>query len=150
MKREPEPVVRAAPRPPTYPPPEDASDEHELGAIQIHNSVIAQIARRAAQKVPGVVELAGSIVDDLAGLVTRRVGDRGVRVEVEGDRIVLEIHIVVEYGVYIPKVAWQVQSAVREDVEKMTGRSVSAVNVIVQGVRVPSEEPQQIEAEPSP
>jgi len=53
---------------------QNASEEHgedgtELGAIRVHNSVIAAIARLATLKVPGVVEMSGSFAEGLASMV---------------------------------------------------------------------------------
>ncbi len=129
-------------RPPTYPVLEERTEEdHDLGSIHIHNSVIATIARMAAARVPGVVDLAGSLVDDIAGLVSRSSGEKGVRVEVADNALVIEISLIVEYGVQIPRIAWQVQNAVREDVERMTGKPVRSVNIVVQGIRPLKSEP---------
>jgi uncharacterized alkaline shock family protein YloU len=137
------------PRPPTYPVPEDRpEDENDLGLIHIHNSVIAVIARMAAVKVPGVVDLVGSIVDGIAGIVGRKPNDRGVHVEIVENGIVLELNLVVEYGVNIPKVAWQVQTEVRQAVERMTGKAVKGVNVVVQNILVPKEEKPAPDGEP--
>ncbi len=150
-----EPVVH----PPVYPLPEERPEEvHDLGAIHIHNSVIAVIAREAVLKVPGVADLAGSLVDDIAGMVGRKPLERGVRVEVGENSLVIEVALVVEYGASIPKVAFEVQSRVREDVERLTGKSVRSVNVIVQSVRLPEtslrrdgdEGPSAPPVEPSP
>lgn len=135
-----------APRPPVYPVPEDKPEDEggDLGAIHIHNSVIAVIARHAAMKVPGVTDLIGSIVDGIAGFVGRKPGDRGVHVEIVENAVVLELNVQVEYGVNIPKVAWQVQSEVRQAVEQMTGKPVKAVNVIVQGLKMaPADAPKE-------
>jgi uncharacterized alkaline shock family protein YloU len=129
------------PRPPTYPVPDDHIDEAgELGEIHIHNSVIAVIARVAAVKVKGVVDLVGTLVDGIAGIVGKN-ADRGVHVEIVDNNVVLELKLMVEYGVNIPRVAWQVQADVRQAVEQMTGKSVKAVNVIVQSLRVPPPAP---------
>ncbi len=114
-------------------------DDGELGSVQIHNGVIAVIARLAAVRVPGVVDLVGNIVDGIAGFVSRKSGDRGVHVEIDQDCVVLELNVVLEYGVSIPKTAWQIQHDVREAVETMTGKAVKAVNVLVQSVHLPSE-----------
>lgn len=138
-----------APRPPTYPVPEDRpEEENDLGLIHIHNGVIAVIARMAAVKVPGVVDLVGSIVDGIAGIVGRKPNDRGVHVEIVENGIVLELNLVVEYGVNIPKVAWQVQTEVREAVERMTGKPVKGVNVVVQNILIPKEETPALDREP--
>lgn len=122
---------------PQYPVPEDTHDEAaELGAIQIHNGVIATIARLAATKVPGVAGMAGSLVDGIAGLVSRKTVERGVHVETVDNHLILDVHVALYYGEFIPKVAYEVQQAVREAVSRMTGKAVKSVNVLVQNVTV--------------
>jgi len=116
----------------------EGSPEADDNAICIHNSVIAIISRIAASKVPGVYDLAGSFVDEIAGMVGKRKAERGVHVTIEDDHVSVDIHVIVEYGIYIPKVAWQVQKDVREAIEKMTGKSIKAVNVLIQGVSLSS------------
>lgn len=116
----------------------EGSLEADDNAICIHNSVIAIISRIAASKVPGVYDLAGSFVDEIAGMVGKRKAERGVHVTIEDDHVSVDIHVIVEYGIYIPKVAWQVQKDVREAIEKMTGKSIKAVNVLIQGVSLSS------------
>ena len=105
-------------------PMDHIQDGTEMGNVQIHNNVIATIARLAAQKVPGVVEMGGGIVDGLAGLVGKKGGDRGIRVDVDESSVALELRVVMEYGVRIPHVAWQIQTEVRQAVEQMTGKAV--------------------------
>mgnify|MGYP000661816339 CR=1 FL=1 len=126
------------PRPPFVPRAEEKDEENELGAVHIHNSVIGVIARLAAAKVPGVVDFVGGLVDGLAGIVGKRSSDRGVHVEVVDNGVVIELNVVLEYGVHIPKVAWQIQNEARKAVEQMTGKSVKAVNVVVQSVQAPA------------
>ncbi len=118
---------------------EGGEEGSDLGAIRIHNNVIATIARIAALKVPGVVDMSGNLVDGIAGIMGKKIDDRGVRVEINEDGVVLEVHVVLAYGARIPQVSWQVQNDVREAVEQMTGKAVTAVNVVVQSVRMPGE-----------
>jgi uncharacterized alkaline shock family protein YloU len=118
---------------------EHAEEATELGAVQIHNNVISSIARLAALKVAGVAELSGSFVDGLAGMIGKKPMDSGIRVELVDNAVVLDLHVVLEFGVRIPHVAWQIQSEVRQAVEQMTGKSVRHVNVVVQGLRFPEE-----------
>jgi len=114
-------------------------NDTELGSVQIHNNVIATIARLAAVKVPGVYEMSGGIVDDLAGMIRKKSGDRGIRVDFEDSGVVIQLNVILEYGIRIPHVAWQLQTEVRQAVEQMTGKHVKAVQVIVQGVKLPVE-----------
>ena len=113
----------------------NADDGADLGVVQIHNNVIATIARLAALKVPGVAEMSGTFVDGLAGMIGKQVVDRGIRVDLEENVVLIELHVVIDFGVRIPHVAWQIQNEVRQAVEQMTGKSVRAVNVIVQALK---------------
>jgi uncharacterized alkaline shock family protein YloU len=102
--------------------------------------VIAVISKIATSKVPGVHDLAGSLVDDLAGMVGKRTAERGVHVSVEDNLVTVDVHLIVTYGAYIPKVALQVQKEVREAIERMTGKAIKAVNILIQGVHCPKDD----------
>jgi uncharacterized alkaline shock family protein YloU len=119
-----------------YPIPEEKTEESALGSVRIHNNVIAVIAHEAAARVPGVVELSGTLVDELADMIGKKSRDRGIRVAVESENsIVVELTVVLEFGVNIPEVCGQLQEEVRQSIEEMTGKSVQAVNVSVQSIR---------------
>jgi len=112
------------------------------GRISINNNVIAVIAHETAKKVPGVVELQGSLADDLAGIIGKRSKDKGIRVEKESEELLtIDLTVVLEFGVRIPDICVQLQSAVKDAVEEMTGQQVYAVNVVVQGIRGTGEKP---------
>lgn len=112
-------------------------NDTELGAVHIHNNVIATIARLAAIKVPGVHDMSGGIVDDIAGMIRKKSGDKGIRVEFDDSGVTIHLNVILDYGVRIPHVAWQLQTEVRQAVEQMTGKHVASVQVIVQGVQFP-------------
>jgi uncharacterized alkaline shock family protein YloU len=119
-----------------YPIPEPKSDDAGLGTVRIHNNVISVIAHEAADRVPGVVELSGTLVDGIADIIGKGSRDRGVRVAVESENtITVELAVVLEYGVNIPETCGKLQNEVRKSVEDMTGKKVQAVNVSVQGIR---------------
>lgn len=106
------------------------------GEIRIYDNVIAVIAHETARKVPGVVELHGSLADDLAGMIGKKSKDKGIRVEKESEELLkINLTVVLEFGVRIPDICVQLQAAVKEAVEEMTGQQVYAVNVMVQGIR---------------
>ncbi len=112
------------------------TEDAGLGQIQIYNNVIAIIAHETAKKVAGVVELQGSLADDLAGIIGKKSKDKGIRVEKENEELLtINLAVVLEFGVRIPDVCVQLQEAVKKSVEEMTGQHVYAVNVVVQGIR---------------
>ena len=127
-----------APRvgPPLYPVVKDEADGTDIGTLQIDTGVIAVIARMAAVNVKGVVDMSGSLVEGLAGMVGKKHSERGVHVELVDNCVSLDMSIVVEYGINIPKLAWEIQHQVRDAVERMTGKAVKSVNVTVKGVQM--------------
>ena len=101
------------------------------GTIKYANEVIAIIAGVAASEVDGIAGMATSGGISLG----RKSGmTRGIKVEVAGEDVGVEIYIVVEYGSPIQKVASEVQENVRKAIETMTGLHVVKVDVHVQGV----------------
>ncbi len=117
----------------------------EYGQIRINNNVIAIIAHETAKKVPGVVELQGSLADDLAGMIGKKSKDKGIRIEKENEELLtIDLTVVLEFGVRIPDICVQLQSAVKQSVEDMTGQQVYAVNVVVQGIRSKDEKKTEV------
>jgi len=57
-------------------------------------------------------------------------------VSTQGDRVFIDLFIIVEYGVSINTVAKNVIERAKYNVENLTGMTVEQVNVTVHGVRV--------------
>ena len=111
--------------------------DSELGDVKIHDGVIATLTRRAALAVEGVSRLAGNaLVDNLAEIVgSRRMQARAITVSVEGDNCVaIELKINILVGFRLPDVCQQVQRAVIDRIESVTGMTVTRVNVAVQDI----------------
>ena len=118
-----------------------AEEQPTLGRIEVNNAVVASIVRLAALQVKGVCGVGAGLVDNLADMVSwKRESDRGVKVfDDDTNSYAIELRIVVTFGVEIAKVAYQVQTLVREQVEKMTGNRVKRVDVFIEGVKVVDE-----------
>ena len=106
--------------------------QEEDGAIQISEDVVASIASTTAAEVDGVSAMMSANVSDLMG--GKKMSAKGVRVEMDGEGIVVNLFIVVRYGSAIGDVAKKVQQMVRTALEGMTGVAVTAVNVHVGGI----------------
>jgi uncharacterized alkaline shock family protein YloU len=112
--------------------------KNENGTIIIENEVIARIAGLAAMECYGVVGMAArNIRDGLMHLLKRESLTKGVRLDIldTGD-LVLELHIIVEYGTNLAAIADTLQENVRYAVESSVGLTVRAVNVLIQGIRI--------------
>lgn len=109
-------------------------NNHERGSIKITDEVVGIIAGLAATEVEGVAGMSGDIVGGIAEMLGRKNFSKGVKVEVGDEAAAVEIYMIVEYGVRIPEVAFNVQENVKKAIENMTGLSVVEVNIHIQGV----------------
>ncbi len=112
-------------------------DSNSLGDIKINHSVVASIVRLAALENGGVYAVAGSFVEGIADMFSKK-EEKGVRVtESEQSNYVIEIRLILNYGVELAKCAFDVQIAVKDRVENMTGKLVERVDVVIDGVKSP-------------
>ena len=108
-----------------------------LGKIQIADEVIATIAGVAATESYGLVGMqARNVQEGLAVLLRREDLARGVQVTIADNRAIIDLSVVVQYGVNIAEVAHNVMEQVKYAVESQCGLEVARVNVHVVGVRV--------------
>lgn len=99
----------------------------EMGTIRISEDVLAAVAASSAVEVDGV----SALMNTQAG---KKGLTRGVRIAIDGEKVAVDVYLMVRYGQPIPEVAEKVQSAVSTTLEAMTGFSVGCVNIHVGGV----------------
>ena len=110
----------------------------ENGSINISEEVIAAIAVGAVREVEGVSGMMTSMGNSVTDLVNNRKnaqkGAKGVKIDMTGTALALDLYLTVQYGQAIPEVAENAQKAVASAVEAMTGCPVGTVNIHVGGV----------------
>ena len=116
-----------------------------LGSVKIADEVVSNIAGLAATEIDGIAGMSGGLVGGIAEVLGRKNFSKGVRVEVGEREAAIDLYIIVKYGVRIPDVALSAQENIKRAIETMTGLSVVEVNVHVQGVNFPEEEPEEEE-----
>ena len=111
------------------------SESTDNNEIKIADDVVAVIAGVAVSEVPGVAEMAGGFAGGITEVLSGKKNlAKGIKVEVGDKETKIDVNIIVEYGVRIPDVAFEIQNRVKKAVETMTGLKVIEVNVHVQGV----------------
>jgi len=110
----------------------------KIGEIVIDNDVLAKYAGASAVECFGVVGMASvNMKDGIAKLLKRDNLSHGVNVTIDEDnKITIDLHIIVSYGVSISAVADNLISNVKYNVEEFSGLEVKKINVFVEGVRV--------------
>lgn len=111
------------------------------GTTTIADAVVSKIAEMAAREVRGVHDLSGGIGGTLRRLAPG-MDERGsgASVEVGRKEAIIELDVVVDYGVSIPQLAQQVRANVTDRIEHMTGLMVKEVNIDVSDLYFAEEE----------
>lgn len=115
---------------------EDADSNVEIDTnLNISEDVIGIIAGLAASEVEGIAGMTLGFVDGINQILGgNKKYSKGVKIELEGKKVTIDLYVNVKYGVRIPDIAWAAQNAVKSAVENMTGLDVVAVNINVQGI----------------
>ena len=108
-----------------------------LGKIMIDTDVIATYAGSVAVECFGIVGMAAvSMKDGLVKLLKKDSLKHGINVSITDNKITLEFHVIVAYGVSISAVSDNLISNVKYRVEEFTGLTIEKINILVEGVRV--------------
>lgn len=110
---------------------------NEYGCINISENLIANIAGLSAMECYGLVGMASKKGTD--GIVQLLKGEnlsKGVKVTEKDGNIIIDLFVIIEFGVKISVVAENIIEKVKYNVEKQTGLKVEKINVIVESVRV--------------
>ena len=111
--------------------------ENRYGTIEIAQEYFRYLVGNAVSSCYGVAGMVCSGPrQGLRSMLSRRAyADDGVRVRAEGDRLVVDIHIEVIYGMNIAAISKSIVNKVRYCVEEATGLAVKKVNVFVDGMK---------------
>ena len=124
------------------------TEETTAEGIQIADDVVAIIAGKAVSEVSGVAGMAGGFAGGITEVLSGKKNlTKGIKVDINEKEAKIDVNIIVEYGVRIPDVAFEIQNRVKKAVETMTGLKVLSVNVHVQGVSTTEEKSETEETE---
>ena len=108
-----------------------------LGEIVINPDVIALYAGSVAVECFGIVGMAAvNMKDGLVKLLKKESLTHESNVSISENKISLDFHVIVSYGVSISAVTDNLINNVKYKVEEFTGMEIEKINILVEGVRV--------------
>ncbi|AXX64348.1 MAG: Asp23/Gls24 family envelope stress response protein [Lactobacillus sp.] len=118
------------------------SIQTKYGNVDISNEVIATIVGCAATDIYGIVGMASKnqLRDGFNTILKRENFAKGVVVRQTESGTIVDVYIIVGYGVKISEVCRNVQSKVKYNLETLLGAPTAHVNVYVQGVKILEED----------
>lgn len=110
----------------------DMEKDQDNGQITYANEVVSTIVSVATTEVDGISGIVGA--SSISGILAKGKTPRGVRVDMDGQDVNVDISVTVDYGMPIQKVGRAAQENVRKSIESMTGLHVEKVDLHVVGV----------------
>ena len=110
----------------------DMEKDQDNGQITYANEVISTIVSVATTEVDGISGIVGA--SSISGILAKGKTPRGVRVDMNGKDVNVDVSVTVDYGMPIQKVGRNAQENVRKSIESMTGLHVDKVDLHVVGV----------------
>ena len=108
-----------------------------MGNIYVDPEVIAEYAGSVAVECFGIVGMASvNVKDGLVKLLMKDSITHGISVNIVNNKLFLNFHVIVAYGVSIITVCDNLINNVKYKVENFTGLEIENINIFVEGVRV--------------
>ena len=111
------------------------STSNVFGKRSISDQAIAKVAKNAALECYGSVDTVSRRLGDSISELLKKSDGRGIKVATSGDRIFIDVDVIIKYGVSINAVAESLKEGVKYKVERFTGMIVDTVNVNIMGVK---------------
>ena len=112
--------------------PDSYGEGRARGKTSIAPGVLITMARLTALGVPGVAGMA-PIPGGVNRLFRRGAGE-GVRIEVEGDNVSVDLHLILDQGTNVREVSRKVQAEVARAIQDMIGMQVARIDVHVEDI----------------
>ena len=116
----------------------------DLGEINVTNETIGNIVSLNLADVKGVVGSRKSIIKEITDMLRGDTSEneieeasRNIKVEIKDNKPLINLYIVIKYGVRIPDIAWDIQSRVKEGLMKKLGTDINEIDIHVQGIQFP-------------
>lgn len=111
--------------------------ENHLGVIDISHEYFVNLVGNAVVSCFGVAAMSNASVHQsfLEKIRRQEPMNKGIRVRVKNQKLVIDLHIIVTYGTNISAIVKSIMHKVRFTVEEKTGFEVARVNVFIDGMR---------------
>ena len=116
----------------------------DLGEININTETIRSIVGLNLTDVKGVVGSRKSIIKEITDMLRGETNEneteeanRTIKVEIKDNKPLINLFIIIKYGVRIPDIAWDIQNRVKEGLMKKLGTGINEIDIHVQGIQFP-------------
>jgi uncharacterized alkaline shock family protein YloU len=116
----------------------------EKGNINISRMTLEALIHMVLKDIQGVVGPKRTILKEFSKKISKtsqtnnEVGNQEIRIEIKPGSIIINLFLVVHYGIRIPDLTWEIQAQVKEKLKEITGLDINTINVHINGISYPN------------
>jgi len=65
------------------------------------------------------------------------ISSRTIKIETKNNTPLINLYIIIKYGVRIPNIAWDIQTRIKEDIKNKLGININEIDIHVEGIQFP-------------
>ena len=116
----------------------------DLGQIEISKETIESIVSLNLADVKGVVGSRKTIIKEITDMLMGdtdknelNISSRTIKVEIKNNTPLINLYIIIKYGVRIPDIAWDIQNRIKESIKNKLGININEIDIHVEGIQFP-------------
>jgi len=116
----------------------------DLGQIEISKETIESIVSLNLADVKGVVGSKKTIIKEITDMLMGdtdknelNISSRTIKIEINNNKPLINLYIIIKYGVRIPDIAWDIQTRIKEDIKNKLGINIDEIDIHVEGILFP-------------
>ncbi|HER24051.1 MAG TPA: Asp23/Gls24 family envelope stress response protein [Candidatus Atribacteria bacterium] len=116
----------------------------DLGEINITKETIEIMVSLNLADVKGVVSSRKSIIKEITDMLKGDIIEnkiekavRTIKVEIKENKPLINLYIIIKYGVRMPDIAWDIQNRVKDNLLKKLGIKINKIDIHIQGIQFP-------------
>ena len=115
-----------------------------LGQIEISKETIESIVSLNLADVKGVVGSRKTIIKEITDMLMGdtdknelNISSRTIKIEINNNKPLINLYIIIKYGVRIPDIAWDIQNRIKESIKNKLGININEIDIHVEGIQFP-------------
>ena len=112
----------------------------KYGKVYVTKETIEHLVRINIADIKGLVGSKKTIMKEITDIFRGRENikeksEKTLKVEIKNDFIIIDLFIVLKYGVRIPDIAWEIQNKIKDQLKQEIEAENVEINIHVQGIQ---------------
>lgn len=116
----------------------------DLGQIEISKETIESIVSLNLADVKGVVGSRKTIIKEITEMLMGdtdkselNISSRTIKIEIKNNKPLINLYIIIKYGVRIPDIAWDIQNRIKKSIKNKLGININEIDIHIEGIQFP-------------